>query len=166
MNLENTQRRFAVMGMNTFRIADKIMSNQRICRLLKHHVRDPFSEKLSDVDGDELINKQISIVPKIFDDSTEKMSYIIAVFDSFSENGSNNDFKNAVIRFDIACPYDEWLLNNQSLRPYLIMEEIDKMFNGGRLAGIGKLHFVRAEGINFTAQIGGYCMWYTINEFN
>ena len=40
--MANTQRRFAVMGENTFRIANKLMSNQRICRLLKYHTRDPF----------------------------------------------------------------------------------------------------------------------------
>ena len=38
----NTQRRFAVMGEHTFKIANKLMSNQRICRLLKYHTRDPF----------------------------------------------------------------------------------------------------------------------------
>jgi len=31
-----TQRRFAVMGLNTFKIANKLMSNPRLCRLLKY----------------------------------------------------------------------------------------------------------------------------------
>lgn len=165
VDLNNTQRRFSVMGTNTFRIADKLMSNKRLCRLLKHHVRNPFSEDLPDVDGEELINKQILITPKIYDDSTEKMSYVTAVFDEFTVN-PNPEFKNTIIRFDIACPYDEWLLDGQSLRPYLIMEEIDKMFNEGRLAGIGKLRFLKAQCLTLTPQIGGYCMWYIINEFN
>lgn len=166
MDLNNTQRRFAVMGNNTFKIADKLMSNQKICRLLKYHVKNPFSEDLEDVDGDELINRQILIVPKIYDDETEKMSYITAVFDNFSVNTFNPEFKNSVIRFDIACPYDEWLLDNQSLRPYLIMEEIDRMFNEGRLAGIGKLQFLRATCLTLTPYIGGYSMQYRIHEFN
>ena len=166
MDLKNTQRRFAVMGTNTFTIADKIMSNKRICRLLKYHIRNPFDENLPDVDGEELINRQILITPKIFDDDTEKMSYIVAVFDNFSVLPGNPEFKNAIIRFDIACPYDEWLLDNQSLRPYLIMEEMDKMFNEGRLAGIGKLQFIRASCLTLTPYIGGYSMWYNIHEFN
>lgn len=165
MDLNNTQRRFAVMGKNTFLMADKIMSNQRICRLLKYQVKDPFSKDLPDVNGDDLIHKQILIVPKIYDDSTERMSYLTALVSNFSVN-SNVEFKNATFRFDIACPYEEWILNNQSLRPYLIMEEIDKMFNEGRLAGIGKLRFVRAEELTLTPWLGGYCMWYMINEFN
>jgi len=163
---KNTQRRFAVMGMNTFIVADKLMSNQKLCRLLKYNIRNPFDENLPDVDGEELINNQILIVPKISDASTEKMSFVAAVFSDFSITMGNSEFKTTRLRFDIACPYDEWLLDGQSLRPYLIMEEIDGMFNKGRLAGIGKLQFVKAACLNLTSQMGGYSMLYTINEFN
>lgn len=163
---EQTQRRFAVMGMNTFKIANRIMNNQTICRLLKYQVRDPFDEKYPNVDGAELIGKQILIVPKIYDDSTEKMSYVTAIFDDFVVNQINPEFKLTTVRFDIACPYDEWLLNSQSLRPYLIMQEIDTMFNMKPLAGIGTLQFYRADALTLSPWIGGYSMRYKINEFN
>ena len=162
-----SQRRFEVMGTNAFNIANKLMSNQNLCRLLKYQVRDPFDkEKYQDVDGVELLNKQIMIVPKIFDDSTEKTSYIVAIFSNFITNALNPDFKISTIRFDVACPYDEWVLNDKSLRPYLMMQEIDNMFNGAQMAGIGTLQFVRADGLVLTPQIGGYSMQYRINEFN
>lgn len=162
-----SQRRFEVMGENAFNIANKLMQNQRLCRLLKYQVRDPFNkEKFPDVDGVELLNKQIMIVPKIFDDSTEKTSYIVAIFSNFTTNMINPDFKLSTVRFDVACPYDEWVLDGKSLRPYLMMQEIDQMFNGAQMAGIGTLQFVRAESIVLTPQIGGYSMLYQINEFN
>lgn len=167
MDLNDTQRRFSVMGHNAFTIANRIMKNQTICRLLKYHSIDPLDQnKYADVDGAELINKQILIVPKIFDDSTEKMSYITAIFDSFSVNTFNPEFKISTIRFDIACPYNEWILNSESLRPYLIMEEIDKLFNQQPLAGIGNLEFVRVDALTLSPWIGGYSMRYRINEFN
>lgn len=161
-----SQRRFAVMGDNTFKILNKLVNNQRICRLLKYQVRDPFSDKYEDVDGVDLLNKQILAVPKVFDASTEKMSYIIAVFDNFVVNQFNPDFKISTVRFDIACPYDEWLLDENSLRPYLIMQEIDNMFNQGKLAGIGNLQFHRADMLTLSPQLGGFSMEYKINEFN
>ena len=161
-----TQRRFSVMGENAFNIANKLMQNQRLCRLLKYQVRDPFSPERPDIDGVSLLNKQIMIMPKIFDESTEKTSYVVAMFSNFITNALNPDFKLSTIRFDIACPYDEWVLNDRSLRPYLIMQEIDNMFNGAQMAGIGTLQFVRAESIVLTPQIGGYSMLYQINEFN
>ena len=165
------QRRFAVMGNNIFTIANKIMSDQDICRLLKYQTRDPFAEECNgkpqpDVDGADLINKQILIVPKIFDDSTEKMSYITAIFDNFVVNQLNAEFKITTVRFDIACPYDEWLLNKHSLRPYLIMQRIDTLFNESKLSGIGNLHFYRADNLVLTPWMGGYSMVYKINEFN
>ena len=173
MDLNNTQRRFAVMGDNTFEIANRLMKNQRICRLLKYQTKDPFKEidpitgkEQRDVDGVDLIHKQILIVPKVFDDSTEKMSYIISVFDDFVVNPLNPEFKISTVRFDIACPYDEWILNEQSLRPYLIMQEIDAMFNGRELSGIGNLQFYRADNLTLSPWIGGYSMRYKINEFN
>ena len=162
-----SQRRFAVMGTNTFNIANKLMSNQNLCRLLKYQVRDPFDDKkYDDVDGILLLNKQIMITPKIWDESTEKTSYIVALFNTFTTNIMNPDYKIDTIGIDVACPYDEWVLDGQSLRPYLIMEEIDKMFNGAQMAGIGTLQFVRADRNVFTSQIGGYTMQYSINEFN
>lgn len=160
------QRRFSVMGLNTFNIANTLVQDQRLCRLLKYQVRDPFNEKYPDVEGLDLLGKQILIVPKVFDDSTEKMSYVVAVFSNFVVNALNPDFKISTIRFDIACPYEEWMLNGQSLRPYLIMEEIDNKFNQAKMAGIGTLSFVRADSLTLTPWIGGYSMVYQINEFN
>ena len=155
------------MGDNAFTMANKLMLNQKLCRLLKYQVRDPLdSDKYEPVDGLLLLNKQIMITPKIWDESTEKTSYIIVLFNSFVINTFNPDFKIDTIGIDVACPYDEWVLNGHSLRPYLIMEEIDQMFNGAQFSGIGTLEFVRADRNVFTSQIGGYTMQYRINEFN
>lgn len=154
------------MGTNTFKIIDKLTSNQRLCRLLKYQNRTPFDPNLPDVVGEELIDKQICIVPKIFDDSTEKMSYVVAVFNNFIINPINPEFKLTTVRFDVACPYDEWKVEDCSLRPYLIMQEIDSMFNQHKLAGIGNLEFVRADALTLSPQLGGYSMQYKINEFN
>jgi hypothetical protein len=154
------------MGDNTFKILNKLVNNQKICRLLKYQVRDPFSDKYEDVDGVDLLNRQILAVPKVFDASTEKMSYIVAVFDNFVVNQFNPEFKISTVRFDVACPYDEWVLDENSLRPYLIMQEIDSMFNQAKLSGIGNLQFHRADMLTLSPQIGGFSMEYKINEFN
>ena len=161
-----SQRRFAVMGDNTFKILNKLVNNQKICRLLKYQVRDPFSDKYEDIEGVDLLNRQILAVPKVFDASTEKMSYIVAVFDNFVVNQFNPEFKISTVRFDVACPYDEWVLDENSLRPYLIMQEIDNMFNQAKLSGIGNLQFHRADMLTLSPQIGGFSMEYKINEFN
>ena len=165
--LEPTQRHFAVMGDNAFTIANRLMQNQNICRLLKYQTRDALDkEKHPDVDGVDLIGKQILIAPKIWDEDVEKTSYITAIFDNFVVTMGNEEFKIATIRFDIACPYDEWMLDGHTLRPYAIMQEIDNLFNESKMAGIGKVHFVSANPLTLTPWIGGYSMYYKVHEFN
>ena len=60
-----TQRRFAVMGENLFKILNRIINNQKVCRLLKYQNQNPFDESLADVDGLDLLHEQINIVPKL-----------------------------------------------------------------------------------------------------
>lgn len=133
------QRRFAVMGENLFKVLDQLVQNQKICRLLKYQNSDPLSEELEDVDGIELLNKQIIIVPKIPENEDIECSYIIVVFDKYVVNPNNADYKLSTLRFEVVCPYEEWLINEDSLRPYLLMQEIDNTFNEAKLGGIGKL---------------------------
>lgn len=160
-----TQRRFAVMGENLFKVATKLVNNQRLCRLLKYQNTNPFSEEYEDVEGIDLLHKQIIIVPKFPEDGIE-CSFVVAVFDNFTVNPSNNDFKLTRIRFDVVCPYTEWIIDENSLRPYLIMEEIDKMFNQSKMSGIGTLQFTHSTPLVLSPQIGGYSLYYQINEFN
>ncbi len=160
-----TQRRFAVMGNNLFHIVAKIMGNKRVCRLLKYQDANPFATDKADVDGTELLHKQIIIVPKIPEEGIE-CSFIIVVFDQYTINPSNPDFKVSRIRFDVVCPFSEWVINADNLRPYLLMQEIDTMFNQAKLNGLGNLQFTHSEPLVLSPQMGGYSMYYQINEFN
>lgn len=164
--MAESQRRFAVMGKNAFKMVNAIASNQRLCRLLKYQNRNPFSSELDDVAGEDLINKQILIAPKLFDENDEKMSFIVAVFDNYVVNTLNHEFKISTIRFDVICPLDEWFLDEESLRPYLMLQELDQMFNEAKMAGIGTLQFHRMEPLTLSPQLGGYSLYYKINDFN
>lgn len=161
-----TQRRFAVMGENLFRILNKIMSNQRICRLLKYQNENPFDENLPDVDGLDLIHKQICIIPKRPEPDGDECSFLTIFFDRYIVNTQNPDFKLSTIRFDIICPFNEWIVNDSNLRPYLIMQELDTMFNQTKMSGIGNLQFSTCDILVLSPHLGGFSIYYTINEFN
>lgn len=166
MEQQVTQRRFAVMGENLFRILNKLITNQRLCRLLKYQNENPFSKELPDVDGLELINNSICITPKIPEKDGKETAYVMVVFDRFIVNTNNPDFKISTVRFDIACPYNEWVVDSSNLRPYLIMQEIDTMFNQAKMSGIGNLQFVSSSALTLSPHLGGYSMLYSINDFN
>lgn len=164
--MANTQRRFAVLGENTFKIVNRLMRNQTLCRLLVYADRDPLSPDKDDINGDELLHNYILISPRIPDEQEEQRSFTLAIFENYVLNKTNTEFKLCTIRFDVACPYEQWDLNENSLRPYLIMQEIDNMFNQKSLSGIGNLEFISSSPLTLTRQLAGYSMRYKINEFN
>jgi hypothetical protein len=84
----------------------------------------------------------------------------MAVFDNFAINPRNADFKLTKIRFEVVCPYTEWIINENNLRPYMLMQAIDDMFNQYNLNGIGKLQFVECKPLTLSPQMGGYSMVY------
>lgn len=153
------------MGENLFRIMTKIAHNQAVCRLLKYQNTSPLDETLEDVNGIDLLNNQILVVPK-YPESGKESSFILIIFDNYSINPVNPDFKLTSIRFDIVCPYSEWVIDAGNLRPYLLMQEIDQMFNQSKLSGIGNLQFATSEPLTLSPHMGGYSMFYQINEFN
>lgn len=162
----SSQRRFKVMSDNLFKIVNKLIKNKKVCRLLKYQNSMPLSPALPEVDGIDLLNKQIVIVPKVPENDDKECSFIIVVFDKYVVNPQNADFKLSTLRFEIVCPYEEWLLDESNLRPYMLMQEIDDMFNQEKISGMGKLQFSHCVPLTLSPQMGGYTMYYNINEFN
>lgn len=162
-----TQRHFEVMGENMFKIIAKILKNQKLLKLLKYTDADPLNHPdLTQEEIDEMLHKNILITPIIPDELDVKTCYVTAILNGYEVLAANPDFKDVDIRFDVVCPMDRWIINGKTLRPYLIMSEIDKMFNEQALAGIGNLAFNNAFPITLSPQLGGFTMRYTQNEFN
>ena len=57
----------------------------------------------------ELFGKNIRIVPKLVIDKTVE-NYVIISFDNFTPNGTNPEFRDHIISFDIICHFDQWHL--------------------------------------------------------
>lgn len=127
-------------------ICNKILENQRLCKLLYYTDRDCLNKPdLTTEQKMSMINKQIKIVPKINID--EKCpNYLLISMDDFRPNDINTEFRDNYVSFDILCNYDHWLLGDFQLRPYKIAGEIDSMFEKKKLTGIGELNF--SDGCN------------------
>lgn len=165
--MAETQRRFEVMGEDIYKMTERIMENQTLLKLLKFTDENPLEHPdLTQDEIDKMLHENVLIVPKIPDEDEKKQSYLIMLLDNYVVDPVNADFKNAAIRFDVICPLDHWIINNKSLRPYLIMNEIDKMFNEKKLAGIGNLSFQKASRLVVSPYLGGYSLVYGHTEFN
>ena len=141
-------------------IVSMILKNDRLKKMLYYTNRNCLNEpKLTEDQSLELFGKNIKIVPKLQVDG-EVLNYVIISFDNFTQNGTNPEFRDNIIEFDIICHFDQWQMKDFELRPYKIAAEIDSMFNDKHLTGIGKLEFLGASQIVLTDEFAGLCLMY------
>jgi hypothetical protein len=178
MELNNTIHKIAHLLVDVENANEKdAQVAKKICKLLyyteKNPLEQPDSNRISEnkpsptfeTIGDSMeyiMNKRVLLVPRV-PAQEERGSFIVVILDDFrlSENGQ---FKPHIIMFDILCHHDDWLLNN-SLRPYVIMQQIDDLFNNRKISA-GKLQFFTGKSVVLTPQMVGYSLVYdnvTIN---
>lgn len=141
-------------------IVSKMLKNDRLQKLLYYTTPDCLSRpNLTEEQRLSLFGNQIRIVPKIEVEPISK-NYITIVLNDFFPNDSNPEFRDNKIYFDIVCHLDNWELQDFQLRPYRIAAEIDSMFNGQHLTGIGELEFMGAKLDIFNEELGGMALYY------
>lgn len=143
-------------------IVNMIMKNDRLKKMLYYTTKDCINKpNLTEDETISLFGKQIKTVPKLYVDGSV-LNYIIIGFDNFVSNGTNPEFRDNNIEFDIICHFDQWQLNDFELRPYRIAAELDSMFNNKRLTGIGEIEFIGAKQVILTDEYAGICLMYKV----
>ena len=141
-------------------ISNMIIKNNNLKKLLYYTSRDCLNKpNLTEDQTLELFGKNIKLVPKLYVDGSI-LNYIVISFDNFITNQENPEFRNNLIEFDIICHFDQWQLKDFQLRPYRIAAELDSMFSGKHLTGIGELEFLGATQIILTDEYAGLCLLY------
>lgn len=137
-------------------IIDKMMSNERLKKLLFYTSRDALKRpKITAEESVSLLGTHIRNVPKLYVDSDVR-AYVVIHFNGFTPNFTNPEFRDNMITFEIMCHIDQWQLEDFQLRPFRIAAEIDQMFNNKHLTGIGKLDFISGQYTNFTDEFAGF----------
>lgn len=140
-------------------IVDKICKNDNLKKLLYYNTKDCYNRpKLTDEQTQELMNKNILIVPKLYVDP-EALVYLMIHLDNFSPT-TNTEFRDNMVEFDIICHFDSWNLGDFKLRPFMIASELDSMFNKSRLTGIGLLEFAGCSEMVLNDEFAGLCLRY------
>ncbi len=151
---------FLSMEKDMHTIANMILKNPRLKRLLYYNSPDCLEKpNVTDDQALSMFGKNVKIVPKLYVDGSV-LNYIIVSFDNFTPNATNPEFRDNIIEFDIICHFDQWQLKDFQLRPYKIAAELDYMFNGRKLSGIGELEFLGANQMILTDEYAGLCLMY------
>lgn len=154
---------FLGMAKDTSLVMEKILSNKNVLKLIFYTGAD-WKDK-PDLTADNIKTlfktKQISNIPKIEVDK-DKKTYLRVSFDEFFPNGTNTFYRDCVMELKILCHFDDWDLNDYELKPYRLAGELDSMFNGVKMTGIGVLNFLSAGMDVYDNEYGGITLRYLI----
>lgn len=156
------KRHFGNLGKDLYDIMLALMEDQDLMKLLYYTSSNPLSE--STIDPYELVNSNILIVPRIPAIEIVK-NFLIIRFDNFALS-NNIYFKSNSIIIDVVCHNNQWIIEGDTLRPFLIMEKIDTIINQSKFNGIGKIGFVHADIVAYTEEYIGYSMVYSNFDSN
>ena len=151
---------FLSMEKDLSLITNMMVRNPRLNKLLYYTTNDALNHPaVSEENILDMFGKNIKIVPKLTVDNSV-LNYVIISFDNFTTNNKNPEFRDNIIEFDIICHFDQWHMKDFELRPYKIAAELDSMFNGKHLTGIGELQFLGANQMILTDEYAGLCVMY------
>lgn len=107
----------------------------------------------------------IRLEPKILLGEHEELkSYIVLSFDNFAPNGTNPEYRDHMVIFDIICPLKHWDVGNYRQRPLKIMGYIDGILQHSRLTGIGTFQFMGSKQYILDENFAGYSLsFFAIN---
>lgn len=155
-------------GKNLIKISKKLIQNQDLLKLLVNTDLDPLDKDKHPeyIDGLTLMNKNIRIVPLLKADDQTTSSKLVLLFDEGEINNSNSDNENVSLMINVYCPFEEWLIAGDQLRPFAIMSEIRKSIQDKRINGLGEIKYLGFSVSTLTEEMGCYTMRFFINAFS
>ena len=156
------------LGPNLIKIAKTLIKNQELLMLLENTDLDPLNKTKhpNTIDGLKLLNKLVRVVPLLTPEEQNTKSKIVILFSAGNVNGNNLDNENLTMQILVYCPFKEWLIAGDTIRPFAIMSEIRKSIQDKRINGLGEIVY---QGYNLgalTEQMGSYIMEFEINAFS
>ena len=156
-------RDLAEMGENLQKIFKRLQTNQNLLKLLYYTDKDPLNKPdlTEEQIKKEVFEKLIKIVPRVGPKETATSLISLKVMRGRPVS-SNNEFENTAISIEIFTPMTQWLIKDESLRPFKIMGEIKKSLKDKTINGMGKMMYTGYD-LNFlTDEISAYEMTFNI----
>lgn len=155
-------------GKNLIKIGKRLLENQELLMLLVNTDLDPLNKTKHPeaINGYKLMNKNILFVPLLKADSQDTSSKLVLYVDGGNINGLNSDNENLSLLINVYCPYVEWTITGDNLRPFAIMSEVRKSLQDRKINGLGELKYLGFDMTGLTEEMGCYSMRFAINAFS
>lgn len=155
-------------GKNLIKIAKKLLSNQNLLMLLENTDLEPLNKEKhpEKLDGLTFLHKLVRVIPLLTPEEQTTKSKIVLIFDAGEISSSNSDNENIELIVIVYCPFKEWLITGDTLRPFAIMSEIRQSLQDRRINGLGEITYLGFNASAITEEMGSYSMRFRINAFS
>lgn len=155
-------------GKNLIKIAKKLLSNQNLLMLLENTDLDPLNKEKhpEKLNGLTFLHKLVRVIPLLTPEEQTTKSKIVLIFDAGEISSSNSDNENIELIVIVYCPFKEWLITGDTLRPFAIMSEIRQSLQDRRINGLGEITYLGFNASTITEEMGSYSMRFRINAFS
>lgn len=152
-------------GPNLIKIAKKLLANQDLMKYLVNTDKNPLAHPDIKDPLQEIFNKYIKVVPLLLDEDLTTKSKIVITFEEGEANITNPDHENIILLVNVFCPFKEWLIAGDTIRPFAIMSEVRKSLQDKRLNGLGEITYVSFDLATLTEEMGCYSLRFHIHDF-
>lgn len=156
------------LGPNLLKVAKKLTQNENLAMLLDNTDLDPLNKNKhpNSAKGMELLNKLILIVPLIRPEEQSTKSKVVVLFTGGTVSYRNSDNEDITLTIAVYCPFKEWLIAGDTIRPFAIMNEVRNSLQDKRINGLGEINYQGFELSTLTEEMGAYIMKFKINAFS
>lgn len=154
------------IGENLQKIVKRLMANDNLVNLLYYTDKDPLNQPhLTEEQKQEFVfDKLIKIVPRIGPKEDAK-SIVVARVVKGSKIGSNTEFRDIKIQFEVFVPLTQWYIKDTNLRPFAILGEIEEALNDKLINGLGRMRGGDFDLNYLTEELGVYEQTFWITSY-
>jgi len=153
---------FEDLNLQSNTTIQEITSSQNLCKLIYYNTLNPLSEtNLTQNERISLLFNKIFPMPNWSFAEDCKDSRLCIYFGESTPYDSNSGFRPINLYIDVICHLDVWKITS-GMRPYLILNELDKLFNNQKISNISinKIYFL---GLSPPVKFADYFFGYTLN---
>lgn len=155
--------RFLVSAKNLQIMANRIMKNDDLCKLLVRNGADALSDgkPLTERERSEAARTNIRTTPVVDKEEEVENILVLQIADIIPSPVRGLVYS---FTFDILCNVENWNLEGYIQRPYAIMNELDKLFSNTKMESLGPATFLGATNIKVNERLLGYTMTFVFSE--
>lgn len=136
--------------------------------LLNNTDLDPLNKQThpEKVDGLNFFNTLIRTTPLMTADEQSTKSKLVLLYTNSNISSLNSDNENLIFIVEVLCPFKEWNIVGDDLRPFAIMAEVRKSLQDKKINGLGEIKYEGFTLSTLTGEMGSYTMRFRINAFS